>query len=351
MSFRQIYALLWLHGRFLRQNPSACVILCSLAVSGVFLAQQDKGRVENTCYVLYWQRDAWVEYLQAAMPAECSMHIEVADANSFTNEQGLVVYPVGAHSIQIRQAEDQYSDATIWYWYNGRDPEVMQPAVNWFWRKTAEFQNRPVTNVRVSSLQPVSPVMNTARLSLRQLSSPEYSKPLLLVGACFFCCAYLPAMFVAEMKAGRHFELLSATPAGIKRCSQVSRLFFMGLSCAVVTPSLVAFGWYTSTAVYLQLLLLSVAYVGVGFALGSVSRNVSSAVSSTVVYMGASIAMLGLLHLLSPRIAIGVSLEASFVSASSKLSLDEHLPNLATLMFWATLWTTLGSKSLLRCRR
>ena len=129
-------ALLRHEARSLWQNRTACVVLALVLLTAVFLRVDGHRRPqlpEEVCYVLYWEADALVRHLaaEAAVAREQSeLRIEVAPADRFADKDGIIRYPPGAHSIQLRSREGTSGgprDRVIQYWYSGADPAAIWP--------------------------------------------------------------------------------------------------------------------------------------------------------------------------------------------------------------------------------
>ena len=167
--------------RLLLQNRVACVIVVAiLATAG--MSRFDENFADHdprdTCYIVYWQEDDWVRRLQqAAQEVESpeGPHIRVVAVEQQIDAGGMIRYPPGSHSIQLRPhapGPDGQERFLIWYWHDGDDASVLWPYAQWFWRVTREHFGPGIDwTERVSSLRPelVVPGMEEMRVPVDSL--------------------------------------------------------------------------------------------------------------------------------------------------------------------------------------
>ncbi len=269
-------ALLSLQFRMLIRNRGACTVLLMLWAAGFLLSRQPVTEVENTCYVLYWKNDAWIQYLRSTLPDDGQLKIELAPAEQFTTNRGLIAYPMGAHSIQIRPPEVPSEPWRIWYWYSGNQPDVLQPAIRWFWQSSREFFGEQLPlEVRVSPLEPINPLAESTRIATREIFHRRHAKPMILLASLFFCGAYLPALYIAEQTTARVLDTVITKPIGLQGWGRATVLFHACLTITMTLPILLVYGWLGEPRVWMALALAFSCFTALAFTIGGSCQSVS----------------------------------------------------------------------------
>jgi hypothetical protein len=289
-------ALLGHQLRLLKENSSACAVIFALAGTMLLLSLHPSSVRDNTCYVLYWEDDAWVRCLRESAALAAPLEIQVAHVSRFTNGAGLIAYPVGAHSIQLRPAERPGQGHVVWYWYSGPDPAALQPAVAWFWRVTREhFPGRVPAEVRVSALEPLMPIVQSARISTRKLLVGGVGEALTVWSAIFYCACYLPAVSLAHQREHGTLYSLVATPAGWRRPVLATAVFHGCLAAALASLGIACFSLGDNTWGTCGMIVVAIGlYLGVGVTLGCCCRSAMTASGAVMVYLLASGSLAGL---------------------------------------------------------
>lgn len=342
--------------RLLAQNRAACLVLMMFVVAAVVARLHRHAKTDDTCYVLYWRADAWVERLKAAVPHDGNgPKIKVAPVEQFVDANGLIQYPRGAHSIQLRPPDQSRSDWLVWYWYSGADPSTMEPAVNWFWNATQDhFGGEPSVRVNVSPLETKMPLLRSARLSLDELMNDSAWQHVLVWTAMFFCSCYLPTMSLASQREHGTVLSIATTPAGWAGVAWSIWLFHAGLAC--VMAAVLAAVMQLSPAhptLWCTVGLTVNIYLSVAFALGSWCRSAVSAGCGVMLYLATGGLLAATSHfLLGLPIAMATP-EAALLGILA--SGDEHtfaadVPSLLCLTLWAIAWSAVGCRSFCNAR-
>ncbi len=323
--------------RLLLQNRSACVVLLTFGVAITLLGIRPNADSERTCYLLYWRNDDWVRKLRvAARHAEGPLEIKVAPASEFTNQAGLISYPVGAHSIQLRPPGEGLDRWVVWYWYSGSDPSVLQPAIAWFWSVTNEhFAEQTPIEVRTSALEPIAPFLQSARISTRTLLRGDVGKALTIWSAIFFCACYLPAVGLGHQIEHRTLYSLVTTRAGWWGPIVATAVFHGAIALAFGCTGL----WFLqSPPADLQswaTVVLSIAlYLGVGITVGCWSRSVITASGAIMVYLLASGSLASLGYFV-PAVSVAAGVEWNIVGVLLGSAQRFHIiPLVGWMVFW-----------------
>lgn len=272
--------------RLLAQNRSACLVLLMLAVLAVFAQRIEQPR-RPVCYILYWQEDAWIKQLKDQLPPPAQrLGIEVASAQRFTNEHGMIEYPSGAHSIQLRPPTRDRDYWVIWFWYSGARADVLNPVADWFWSATqAHLDDSRRMHVRVSSLRPRSAVFDIVPPAVQSCFAGGQWKGLIVWVAVFFCGCYLPAMALAQQRENRTLYSLVSTPVGWAGVGLSTSTFYFALTVVVSLSVAIALGYQADLGLWATILLASAIYVAIGLTLGCWCDGAASASAGMLVYL------------------------------------------------------------------
>jgi len=287
--------------RVLWQNRMACAVLVLALLTAVIL-RLDRDRQtrvgDDVCYVLYWEEDDFVRSLKgAALRArnEQGLAIEVLPADELTDGDGIIRYPAGSHSIQLRLVESPAGAPPghlAWYWHSGADPAALWPFAEWFQQEAFNFFGGTERwEVRTSPLQPELVIAGQqTKLSLEALRRPGPLDLSLVWIVLFFAACHLPKLSLAESQAGGMLVSVAVTSAGWRGLARAVRLVYgtlaMLLAAAVagiVRPSLLA-----TAEFWLASLTATVLYLGVAFVIAGWCRSVASASAATPAYLALS---------------------------------------------------------------
>jgi hypothetical protein len=369
-TYRFMYLALVQHElRILLQNRMACVVILLTFATASFL-RIDRNRQptvpRDTCYVLYWQEEEFVEHLKRAArgaQTDRGLAIEVLPADNFSGEDGIIRYPPGSHSIQLRtreQSPGNQRDRVIIYWYSGADPAAMWPYIEWFQQAAFEHLDEGIGwEVQTKPLHQELVVLGRqTRMTLEAFRRPGPTDTALLWGLLFFSACHLPKLSLAESVAGKMIVSLAVTPAGIKGVVRAQGIFYgiltLGLSAgiaAILNPAALL-----NAAFWLTVACAVVLYLGVALVIGFWSRSVASASVGTIVYFLASaVAYVILNRLTGPSAGLSA---ASFIAEAGLIDALTHvwegekiansLPRLIGPAAWAVIWQVAGRISLRR---
>ena len=396
-----VLTLLALEARALRRNRMACAVLALAVVAAVSL-RLGRDRLaalgRETCYLVYWERDAWVTRLEAAVRNDNlnGLPIRVVHVAELAEDDGTIRYPPGVHSIQLRQRNSANPTApdrgptwpvsvggdgdhsglpesglqeqttcerrwTVWFWHSGNDPAALWPYSQWFWRVTAEhFGDGIEFEPRSSPLRPEAALGDgTLRLTLSAPGGPEWIELGLVWTVVLFTACHLAAQSLAEERTSRTIESVVVTPAGWQGARLAKSLFYGGLAVAlgaVVTAVLHAAALRTA-AFWFGLGTATLVSLGVGTLAGSRCRTVTAAGAATIVY----VAFAGVLFVLAEQLPSGtnaglgsmLSFERSLLhlwrmawNAEASAPLAASVP----LVLWACVWQAAGARAFQRLR-
>ncbi len=343
--------------RILWQNRMACVVLAMTLLTAIFL-RIDRNRTppaaRDVCYILYWNDDDFVEELrkQVVDPEQTGgLKFEVLPAAALTGADGIIRYPPGSHSIQLRSPE-----RVVWYWHSGSDPAAMWPHIEWFQQAAMRhFGRHAGWRVQTSPMKPELLVVGKqTRVTLESIREPEVMDAALVWLVIFFAACHLPKLSLAESIANRTLVSIVVTPAGWAGQARAIQFFYGLLAllsaiviAAILRPSALASGTFWSATLFAIIL-----YLGVAFTIGTWCRSVASASIGTMVYLTAS----GIVYALvigAARIFDGTPATTLVPEAGLLESLQQSWGEggairpftLAGLMCWAVIWSALGEIS------
>ena len=253
-----------------------------------------------------------------------------APVKQFVDERGVIVYPDGAHSIQLRPPTDEDNYWVIWFWYSGAHAEVLNPVADWFWSVTQRhFRDKTPMHVRVSSLRPELPLLGFAGPMARSfVDRGQWKGPLVWV-AIFFCGCYLPAMALVQQRENHTIYSLVTTPVGWSGVGLSTGVFYWTLTAIVSLSLAIALGCRAGAGLWATVLLATTIYVAVGFTLGCWCHGAASASAGMLVYL----ALAGGLALIAQSVpglhGSGASVELQVVQ------LLQEVPTGLTSMPWS----------------
>jgi hypothetical protein len=334
--------------RLLAQNHCACLILVMFAVVAA-LAPRIEPPQRPVCYVLYWQDDPWVERLRAELPqAGQAVDIEFVPAARFADREGVIAYPPGAHSIQLRPPVADREHWLVWFWYAGARADVLNPLADRFWSITRRhFGDQPAMDVRVSALGSRLAILDVAGPVVRSFVAKGEWKIPIVWGALFFCGCYLPAMALAQQRDDRTIFTLVTTPAGWAGVGLATCGFYFVLTLVLSLSLAMALGCGSGFGMSSPLLVAAAIYVAVGFTLGCWCNGTASASAGMLVYMAGA----GAIGLLAGAIP---GLSASQLSVELQiLRVLQEAPTAfvgvpASMAAWGMLWFLIARRSFFR---
>jgi|GEM_PF-4767431 len=284
--FNSTMAIMSLQLRRLLSNRSACLTMLMLAVSGAWVGSIVPQQPANTCYVVYWKEDGWVQHLKSNLPKNDEVNIQVVPARKFTNAQGVISYPPGTQSIQIRPPSNQSKHWTVWCWCD-RSPDELEPATKWFWRTSREyFGERLPIEVRTSSLLHAQhPLFSSLRKLMPQTRLGSGIAAMLLLLTVLFCAAYIQTAHMAEQIHDKVLPTILTKPVSLWRWTGTVGFFHVLLTSLIAAPAIVCTTWQASTIVIcVATLLMAIGYCGLAVAVSFCSRSVANSTSLLLLY-------------------------------------------------------------------
>lgn len=349
--FGPFMTLLRLQLRILVNNRPACVVLVCLIVAPLIPLPRPQLPATGTCYVVYWHEDAWIQRLKSEVEqrAEDGPPIEIVPVHRFVDEDDVVRYPPGTHSIQIRTPEGTRDHWVIWCWYSGSDPSVLDEPAAWFWEVTRDhFGDALPFEVKYSSLntQIVRPFdfADSWLASLRQITLWSIALWLALV----FCACYLPALSLGQQYESQAIVSLATTPVGWSGAVLATMLFY-GVA-TILVATLVAQRVQNGWALLPLVLLATIAYLGVGLCIGCWTRSTASASGGVILYGLVSGAIAVGSYFMWPPLATVLrtfSVEASLFDYLREANGQYKIVGMAGLLLSAIPWQILA---VLSCR-
>src|SRR5262245_36258537 len=164
------------------------------------------------CYIDYWERDDWVEYLIEHTPPELESQVLFRHVSRAPKARdGTILYPPNTGGIQLRQARGQ-ERYLVWVWHPGRDGSALAVFEAWFWKTTRDYE-KTRTRDALARLGPLGPAVRHAipemavaeeRTQLRGGLDPRsgIATSLVIFGLFFVCVYLLPSLGCEERERG-----------------------------------------------------------------------------------------------------------------------------------------------------
>ena len=346
-----LISLLRLQLRILTSNRAACMVVLLLFVAAFVVGRPKPPTDDGTCYVLYWDEDSWVERLRAEIPPRGmdDPRIDVRPVEQFLDSRGVICYPRGAHSIQLRPPDGSRSHWLVWYWYSGSNPQAMDAAVDWFWKVTHDhFHEAVPLHVRVSPLETGVPLMRSMRIGLLD-HVEDSSKRCIVWAALFFCGCYLPMVSISQQRERGTILSLIVTPAGWRSVAVAMCLFHAALTLVAV-GLIVAFLDLGGISANLWMAMVCgvTSYLGVAFFIASWCNSVASAGAGLSLYLMVGGLAPALSHFFPSNWIAGLgglSIEAQLFTVLGSAASGPNVPQVCGLVLGATFFGLLGIAS------
>jgi len=302
MRWHILYTLLAKEVRRQRANRGGLVLAALLVVAALLMTFMGRdggvgaltGGVDS-CFIDYWQDDAWVKHLRDNIPDELKHQIHFRPVEQATVVNGILVYPPGTGAIQIRVEKDPtgrlYRRVNVWH--PGKDTRAMADYERWFWRETARYFQQKAAHAERKNEPGDGMIVENDPLRHEQaaLAGGTDVRSALTVGlvmfALFFPCIYLlPSLMCEERERGTllaqvlspasHWEILAAKfllypAAGIALGS---------LLAGIAQPSVL-----TEPMFWLALAVTAVGSQGIGLCIASLARTQRAASMGALCYM------------------------------------------------------------------
>ncbi len=301
------------------------------------------------CWVDCWEPldSPWITYLRSHRPA-ASLHILFRPSSNLpTGQDGNIEYAQSDGAIQIRvSGRDQAGQPRyhIMVWYPGKDPTVLTPYLDWFWKESLRFyqsQERPVEfetadaqlinpgkpalieikpageaadgrtqqkllywfpskaadlsaimkerNGRESTapvLPPVEIRVENRELQGRADERSKVATGLVIFALCFFSVYLLPALTCEERERGVLLaQMLS--PASTAEVLAAKFLFYptMGMALGIILATIYSPPVLTRPFFWISLVATAIAYLGVGLTIASIAQTQRKASMGALCYM------------------------------------------------------------------
>ena len=397
-----VWTLVRHEARVVRQNRMAGVLILFMLFAAAMLRFKDENQQalpRDVCYVLYWQEDDWVRRLQtAARTAQLQdgLTIEVVPACDLTGSDGIIRYPPGSHSIQLRPIEPSVKELDrssgpnrrvpytntgripnkspeaavikpggwlVWYWYSGSDAAALFPYIQWFQRVTHEhFNDGMQWHVRASAMRPELVAFDKkTHVAVDSLMNPERVCVALVWLTLFFVGCHLSKLSLAQALSQRTIHSLAVTAAGWTGIAMAIRIFY-GVFAVALAASMVAIlkpELLLTSLFWLTAVCATVIYLGVGMTIACWCGSVASAGLGTAVYLAVS----AMLYAAAVRLpASFATIGANYLSADAAIlacitdiwNPDESQGGPAVVMamiIWSLLWQITGALSYRRLKQ
>lgn len=108
------------------------------------------------CYLDYGEDSPWIRHLIENLPAPELKIKPRSERSVVRNEQGIIVYPENTGAIQIHTDGADSAGRPrylINFWFPGKDPRVLDPYAEWFWKESLRYYQSAAQPVEVETAQ------------------------------------------------------------------------------------------------------------------------------------------------------------------------------------------------------
>jgi hypothetical protein len=261
------------------------------------------GGVES-CYVDYWQQDAWLDHLRHNVPSELERHIHFRNINYVALPDEILVYPQGSGAIQLRPIREQNrgTKIRIMLWEPSRGSLAVFEA--WFWRESARFFQMQAAQARRNTLTDRSKsLLSSGAVGQPFLAEPAFEQENaqlkggldmratiasgLVLFALFFSCVYLMPSLMCEERERGLLLAQALSPASALEILAAKFLFYplIGLALAAALAGIVQPLVLLQPFFWLVLVVAAFGSLGVGLTIASWARNQRAASMGALGYM------------------------------------------------------------------
>jgi len=261
----------------------------------------------ETCFIDYWQDDAWVKHLRDNVPASFQRQITFRHIESVPTTDGQLTYPVGSAAIQMRTQThaDGRTSTKIWLWDSDSDGSALAPYELWFWRESARYfqEQLAITQRKNDQLSKASLMSLVNALAARLPGTGQVESErsqlkggfdmrmsvtsALILFALFFSCVYLlPSLMCEEHEKG---VLLAQalSPASPVEILAAKFLFYpiVGVALAAILAGISKPAVLASVFFWLVLVVASLGSLGIGLTIACLARTQRTASMGALCYM------------------------------------------------------------------
>ena len=280
--------------RRLLDNRSACLTLLLLAIGGAWIGtSKTQAETSRVCFVLYWQEDGWVRHLRENLPPGDELGVQVVSVDEFVDDQGLISYPPGSQSIQLRPPKESSDPWTVWCWHDG-NLEDFAAATQWFWKTSRNYwKDRLPIEVRTSSLTAQE---HPAFAAVRKLlpANQKGIAAMVLLSSTLFCAVFMHTTHLAEQIHDRVLPTVLTKPVSIWTWIRAVSLFHLLLTGVVTAPMIICNWWQEGMLqAVAATMVMAIGYCGLSCAVAFSSRSVTNSTNLLFVYFVISFLALG----------------------------------------------------------
>jgi hypothetical protein len=264
------------------------------------------GGVE-TCFIDYWQEDAWVKHLQANVPADMQGQVKFRHIDQARIVDGQFCYPPGTGAIQMRveKTEGGQTVTKVWPWDPNSDGSGLAPYELWFWRESARYFQQQAglaqqQNDRLSKSSALDllhsltgktaevPGIELDRSHLKGGFDMRLSvTSALVLFALFFSCVYLLPSLMCEERERGVLLAQALSPASAAEILAAKFLFYpaVGIALAAILAGIAKPAVLLSVFFWLVIIVASFGSLGIGLTIASLAKTQRAASMGALCYM------------------------------------------------------------------
>ena len=267
-----------------------------LVVAALLLSVFGKGGGEptglvggvNTCFVDYWESDAWVEHLRASVPDDLKRQLVFRPCAGLPTQGNVIVYPPGSGAIQVRNSGPQ---CQVLFWHPGKDTAALAVFEAWFWKETYRFHQKHTLarlgrtgGVQLGSL----PAFTAERSELKGgLDTRSGMATALVLFALFFACVYLLPSLTCEERERGVLLAQALTPATPQEILAAKFLFYpvIGMGLGALLAGIYSPAVLLQPFFWLALVTAALGSMGIGLTIACLARTQRAASMGALCYM------------------------------------------------------------------
>jgi hypothetical protein len=337
-----------LHKELLRYlaNRGALVLMLLLLVFAMLLSAFGGASTAGTgigagvqrCFVDYPSVGPLVQHLRRNVPEALKGQIIFRSLQEVpVNASGVMIYPEGAGSIQLRPPESGSAGFIVWLWHPGDDGGALAPYEAWFWKETLAFYHNAGLRVPVITVR-------RSRLEGAMDTRSGLASALVLFGLFFVCVYLLPSLTCEERERGVLLaQVLS--PASTGEILAAKFLFYpvVALALGAALAALYRPGVLLVPFFWLAAVAAIAGSMGVGLVIASLARTQRSASMGAMCYLMAVALFLTICQhadiRVLPYLALEYHVPRVIHAALTGATQAEHWRHLAGVAFLAAAWT------------
>jgi hypothetical protein len=277
------------------------------------------------CYVEFDRQTPLVKHLQENVPPELTGQVVFRELAKADTIDGVIVYPTGTGSIQIRQTLAEQSPTGrytvhVYVWHPKEDPTALAPYEQWFWKELRRFFAAQAREQSPTAELPPDPefdpgnnwvVLEAHRRLQDQVAARPGVPPVpdlvidrqglggkvldfraaiatgMVVFALYFACVYLLPTLNCEERERGVLLAQALSPASPTEILTAKFLFYptLGIGLAAVIAGIYQWAVLGSLFFWLSLVAVGGGFLGIGMTVATLAKTQRAAFLGAMCYL------------------------------------------------------------------